>query len=173
MNERKKEIIRANYDRLCDELAEMICDFDIRCNNYQTDVYMYIDVDAGTATLDTFVNVGGNSWLNDDHITIYRDTEHLDGPLDWYNDIDELAEYAGTTKEALLDEVRKYYDLDSTDDVDFSDAYMYIKQEADGYREKLTAEYGAALRADFGQFVERAKAALDETIRNLTEAGEC
>ena len=68
----------SNYDQILDELVNLLIDFDFDQNEYQTDVYMYIGED-GKARLDTFINVGGNSWLNDDHITIYSDKPHYEG----------------------------------------------------------------------------------------------
>ncbi len=58
------------------QLVEILKDFDKCMNEYQTDVYAYYNDATETVELDTFVNVGGNSWLNDDHITIYTDTEY-------------------------------------------------------------------------------------------------
>ena len=70
-----------NREEVVDELTELIMQFERDHNPFQTDVYMYIGED-GNATLNTFINVGGNSWLDDDHITIYRDKPHYDDPID-------------------------------------------------------------------------------------------
>ena len=60
-----------NREEIVDKLVDMLVQFDKDCNSYQTDVYLYYDKENQSAELDTFVNVGGNSWLNDDHYTIY------------------------------------------------------------------------------------------------------
>lgn len=70
-----------NYDEVREALIESIADLETRKNRYQTDIYLYID-ENGHGTIDTFANVGGNSWLNDDHITIYTDREHYETKLD-------------------------------------------------------------------------------------------
>lgn len=72
------QIIISNYDQILEELTNLLIDFDLDQNEYQTDVYLYIGED-GKARLDTFINVGGDSWLNDDHITIYCDRPHYEG----------------------------------------------------------------------------------------------
>lgn len=64
-----------NRDEIVSELAEKLMQFDCMLNHYQTDVYAYIAED-GTVTLADFDNVGGNSWLNDDHYIMYTDREH-------------------------------------------------------------------------------------------------
>ena len=56
-----------NREAIVEELAEMLKKFDMQLNAYQTDVYLYYDEEKQTAELDTFINVGGRSWLNDDH----------------------------------------------------------------------------------------------------------
>ena len=70
-----------NKEAVLEALIEQIKEFEISLNEYQTDVYLYID-DDGNGTIDTFTNVGGNSWLNDDHFTIYRDREHHNTMMD-------------------------------------------------------------------------------------------
>lgn len=79
----KTEEMIKNYDEIADELAEMLKNYALAQNEFQTDVYLYVKKD-GTAELDEFTNAGGNSWLNDDHITIYSDMSHFGGePIDY------------------------------------------------------------------------------------------
>ena len=51
-----------NREEIVDKLVDMLVQFDKDCNSYQTDVYLYYDKENQTAELDTFVNVGGNSY---------------------------------------------------------------------------------------------------------------
>ena len=82
MFDNDKTIEIKNYDEIRENLADMLVQFDKDANtDYQTDVYLYYDEKEKTARLDTFVNVGGNSWLNDDHKTIYTDKEHYNSGL--------------------------------------------------------------------------------------------
>ncbi len=72
-----------NRNQIIEELAGIMLQADLDHNNYQTDIYLYLSED-GTATLDEYINVGGNSWLNDDHYLLWIDKPH-------YEDIDPTA----------------------------------------------------------------------------------
>ena len=49
-----------NQEQIINELADLLFMFDVNLNEYQTDVYLYID-DNGVGSLNLFCNVGGNS----------------------------------------------------------------------------------------------------------------
>lgn len=71
------EIIRKHYEEIVEAAVEMEKEWD----PYQVDLYLYPD-----GTIDTFVNIGGNSWLNDDHITVYRcdhQNDQEEEPEEW------------------------------------------------------------------------------------------
>lgn len=70
-----------NRDAVVDAIAETMRNLDKESANYETEVYLYID-DNGNGTVDTFVNPGGNSWLDDDHIVVYSDSPHCDDFFD-------------------------------------------------------------------------------------------
>ena len=76
-----------NREAIVAKLAEMLKKFDLELNRYNTDVYLYYDKEKQTAELDTFINVGGNSWLNDDHYTIYTDREHYETDFDIFDNL--------------------------------------------------------------------------------------
>ena len=78
----KKIININNREEIVEQLAEMLVSFAKARNLYQTDVYLYYDEATCTASLDKYENVGGNSWLDDGHYTIYIDRPH-------YNNDDE------------------------------------------------------------------------------------
>ena len=121
-----------NYDEVKKELAEMLETFQRECKTYQTDVYIYYDKTTRKATLDTFANVGGRSWLDDDHIVLYTDNQHDEREReDVFRDIDELADAIGMTAEDLEAAVRTDADLDDDDEVDWLDAVDYIKSKED------------------------------------------
>lgn len=94
-----------NYDEVRETLIETIADLETRKNRYQTDIYLYID-ENGHGTIDTFANVGGNSWLNDDHITIYTDREHCETKLDDLQNGDGRGAWNW-----LIDELESAYNL--------------------------------------------------------------
>lgn len=106
-----------NREELIEQLADMMIDLDAEGNLYQTDIYLYVD-DEGNGTLDTYQNVGGNSWLDDDHITIYSDMPHYnDIPAEEYgvkeeeyrDYLDECRDNYLDTAEKLLNDVETYY----------------------------------------------------------------
>jgi len=66
-----------NRDEVVDMIAEEMRDLDMKALDFQVDIYLYID-DEGIGTIETFSNPGGNSWRNDDHITVYNDGPHYD-----------------------------------------------------------------------------------------------
>lgn len=157
-----------NRAEIVEQLAALLMDFDKQNNSYQTDVYLYLNAENQTAELDTFVNVGGNSWLNDDHITIYTDKEHYNDVFDWYNSEAELAEFAEISLEQLKNEVVQYLELDEEEAVDYeltySDAESYLKT-VDSYMEKLFKAYNEAIDDLYPEYLSRA----EEIMRNFEE----
>ena len=129
-----------NREAIVEELAEMLIQFDKDCNGYQTDVYLYYDEENQTAELDTFVNVGGNSWLDDDHYTIYRDKEHYESFWDWYQDSTEFADILEIPNTKLEYETRQYHEYDEDSELDWTDFKDYLKS-VDEYVEKLQQAY--------------------------------
>ena len=120
-----------NKEEIQDKLFGMIIDFEKSMNQYQTDVYAYVD-EKGRVELDTFVNVGGNSWVNDDHITIYRDKQHCEDGFSYCEYISDIAYFAGLTVQVLKE---KTYNLDpdcynSVDDVTYLDIENFIRDDA-------------------------------------------
>lgn len=129
-----------NYNEVMENLAELLKQFDIDENMYQTDVYMYVD-ESGNATIDTFTNVGGNSWLNDNHYTIYTDKEHYEGGFsDWvYNDLSWCADVCGTNIDAVKQIIAENSEWD-VEDIDDSDIYSFLT-ENEKYSEILRSEW--------------------------------
>lgn len=120
-------IVIKNRNAIIEQLADMICQFDVEHTGYQEDVYLYIDKD-GNATLDTFVNVGGNSWRNDDHYTIYRKPEWYNGKIsvsEMFNDIDDIAMALDTTSEELIKEAAEYFEED-IDYIGYPEVSQYV-----------------------------------------------
>lgn len=149
-----------NREEIVERLAELLMQFDKEQNSYQTDVYMYIDEETGAAALDTFVNVGGNSWLDDDHITIYTDNEHFDSMYDYYCNDGDFAdaldmEHTELQKEAAQplidrDEAEEGYEPD------WHEIKEYIETRED-YVEKLTECYYDSIEEMRSDYINRAE----------------
>ena len=160
-----------NREQIIEQLTEMLMQFDKDCNSYDTDVYLYYDEENQTAELDTFVNVGGNSWLDDDHYTIYTDKQHYNGALDWYQTETEFAEFLEIPLDKLTQEVREYLDMDEDDEPDYSD-YREMIRHNDAYMEKLEAAYNEAIddmHSDYVQNAEEIMNNFDEWCENIED----
>jgi hypothetical protein len=133
----------ANFDEIRDEFIEMLISFAKEARPYQTDVYLYVDESTNTGELYEFTNVGGNSWLDDDHYVLYIDRQHNENVFNWYNDIDELAYAIGISEEQLIAETADFVELD-IDDVDYNDVTYYIENN-DEYLDAVNSAYCEAV----------------------------
>lgn len=148
-----------NKEEVVRELADILRQFDKELNKYITDVYAYYDEEEKTVTLDTFENAGGNSWLDDDHTTIYRDEEHYNNAVDVLETIDDIAEAVGVKKDDLIKEVAAEEELDE-DEVDY---YEVAKYATKNYKEEIQAAYEAKLDLDSDtNYIEKAEEIIDE-----------
>lgn len=156
-----------NRAEIVAKLAEMLKKFDLELNTYDTDVYLYYDEAEKTAELDTFVNVGGNSWLNDDHYTIYTDCEHHETDFDFFDNLDDLADAVGIRKEELIKKAAKYADID-VEDVAYYEIARFIESD-DKLMEKLHETYKTYLDEMENDYVERADYIISEWESNEEE----
>ena len=156
-----------NRAEIVAKLAEMLKKFDLELNPYDTDVYLYYDEAEKTAELDTFVNVGGNSWLNDDHYTIYTDCEHHETDFDFFDNLDDLADAVGIRKEELIKKAAKYADID-VEDVAYYEVARFIESD-DKLMEKLHETYKTYLDEMENDYVERADYIISEWESNEEE----
>ncbi len=149
-----------NREEIIEQLTEMLIQFDKDCNAYQTDIYLYYNKENQTAELHTFVNVGGNSWLNDDHYTIYSDPEHFETFWNWYQDSTEFADALEMTNTEFEFEVRQALDIDNDYEIDWHDCRDYLKQN-DEYVEHLQSLYNDYLEEIRSDYVEKAELIMD------------
>ncbi len=156
-----------NRAEIVAKLAEMLKKFDLELNPYDTDVYLYYDEVEKTAELDTFVNVGGNSWLNDDHYTIYTDCEHHETDFDFFDNLDDLADAVGIRKEELIKKAAKYADID-VEDVAYYEVARFIESD-DKLMGKLHETYKTCLDEMENDYVERADHIISEWESNEEE----
>lgn len=129
-----------NINDLVSELAVILRKFEIDLNPYQTDVYFYYDPDTKMGRLETFINVGGNSWINDDHVTVYRDSPNYDDVYDYFNDISEFADALEISENDLIKAVRKFKNFDADDFIERREIIDYIKNN-EKLADKITAFY--------------------------------
>lgn len=122
-----------NREEVVKTLAKMLREFDVEMNPFDTDVYLYYNDEEKTAELDTFVNVGGNSWLNDDHETIYKDECHFDSMYEvGFQSISDLAEAVGLSEKELFAKMADSlgFDVDDgLDEIDYWDVVSFIKSD--------------------------------------------
>lgn len=162
------KLIIKNREEIIEKLTEMLIEFDENCNNYQTDVYLYYDSENQTAELDTFVNVGGNSWLNDNHYTIYCDKEHYENYLSWYQEKQEFADVLEIPIEKLEAEIREYFDLNNEgidEEIQYGD-YIEFFERTDKYTEKLSGAYSDYLDQIRSEYVYRAEEIMEQFDRD-------
>lgn len=129
-----------NINDLVSELAVILRKFEIDLNPYQTDVYFYYDPDTKIGRLETFINVGGHSWINDDHVTIYSDEPHYMNIYDYFDSVLEFADALEISKNDLIEATRKFKNLNSDDSIERIEVIDYIKSD-NKLVNKLTAFY--------------------------------
>ena len=153
--------ILKNREEIIEKLTEMLIGFDKSRNEYQTDVYLYYDAGTQTATLDTFVNVGGNSWLNDDHETIYSDREHYEDFTDFYCDNGDFAWGLDMSEEDLEKEALAYYAGEYEESIDYYGLYHYITTK-DEYLDKLYSVWDEEIEDRRPEYEDRAEYIISE-----------
>ncbi len=151
-------MILKNREELVEEMSKMLLKFDKECNDYETDIYFYYDSKIQTGRLYTFLNVGGNSWLDDDHITIYTDKPHYeDGAYIWYQSEEEFADTLGITLEQLCSETRAYHHFDDDEEVGYCEVEQYV-QNNEEYDDKIKESYSEYLETELaGEYASRAE----------------
>lgn len=156
-----------NLETILNELVEMLMQFDRDLNSYDTDVYLYYYAETETASLSTFVNVGGNSWLDDNHYTIYTDRQHYDTFLDFWNDIAEFAESLGMTEDKLISLVAEYFRYEP-EEIDYHDVRKFFNYNEE-YFDKLKEEYCGFIESLRSEYVERADDIMDRFFAYIAD----
>jgi hypothetical protein len=169
-----------NYDELVDSLAQRMMQANIDCNQYETDVYLYVKKD-GTWELYDFINVGGNSWLDDDHITVWIDKSHYDNYFDWYTNINEIAEVLDITVNELQKTVYDYMFPEGNswfevNDVDYTEICKCIRDRATETTKKwddaLFEAFKDCVESNFQAYVDMARDQIDSTFEELNKYEE-
>lgn len=146
-----------NREQIIEQLTEMLIQFDKDMNGYQTDVYLYYNKENQIAELNTFVNVGGNSWLDDDHYTIYTDKEHYETVWNWFNNSTEIADVLEYPTYTEFDyDVRQALEIEADEDIAWEDYIVYVKSN-DDYMEKIYAAYKECIDDMRFEYAEKAE----------------
>lgn len=154
-----------NRKQIIEQLTEMLMQFDKDFNSYQTDVYLYYDKENQTAELDTFVNVGGCSWLDDDHYTIYWDNQHYDTIWDWFNNSTELADVLEYPTYTEFDyDVRQLLEMDADEELDWDDYVTFVKSN-DDCMEKIFATYNECIDERRSYYINKAEEIMERFDR--------
>lgn len=155
-----------NTEEVRQRLTRMLMDDASDMCRYQRDIYMYIDED-GQARLDWFVNVGGNSWLDDDHILLYVCLQHYEGIEDSIDGTTMLADLIDLTDEELADAVCRDAEIDR-EDLDAVDCYKWAFEH---YGDTLRAWYDACIEAAVSEYADHADEIMRRANRFALERG--
>lgn len=103
-----------NKDEIIKKLAELLEEFALENNSYETDVYLCYDEETQTGELDTVIPGG---WLDfeGERYLIYTD-ESNESRIYSFQNVSEIAEFVlGISDDELLTDVRNYLELDDED----------------------------------------------------------
>lgn len=156
-----------NYAEVTDELIEMMMDHDIGMYRYQRDVYLYID-DDGMGRLEIFENVGGNNWIDDNHITVASMLECTESWSATWQDEQQIADALGCSEDHLIDSVCEWMAVEyggyyEHDDISYNDVYEYINHHQP-LLDKLLAARADLIRDLRSDYEERASYELWEAL---------
>lgn len=156
-----------NYDEVVEKLTGILMQLAEEFNQYNTDIYLYYNEETQTATLDTFVNPGGNSWLNDNHYTIYTDKQHYDTFLDYWESIAEFAEALDITEEKLIEYAAEYFRYE-TDEIDYYDIRKFINYHPK-YFDELVEQYKNMIGDHVSDYAEQAEQIMELFLEKVEE----
>ena len=148
-----------NREDIIHELTDLLISFAQDCNSYQTDVYIYYDADTETAKLSTFVNVGGNSWLDDDHEVLFVDHEHYENFWELYTEVSEIADVLNLNEYDLVSMVADHMGVD-TEDVEWFNVRDYCR-EIPEYAEMVKNAYDDYIVDETYEYASQAEDILD------------
>lgn len=156
-----------NRQAIVEEIIRMMMEHDMDHTRYQEDIYLYL-YDDGTGEVTTFANVGGNSWLNDDHITVYQMPELY---TDWTDFVPEIGDIANvlewdvnTLKEraaAWRCESGWQYDAD---DMDYQDIRDFLNAHPSLLDQIKDAEETYIKTELYSEYMDKAEMLLDSAL---------
>ena len=167
-----------NYDELIPQIARMMLNHDKDHTGYQEDIYLYVDAD-GNGRMALFQNVGGNSWLDDDHYTVCSLSERYTDWTDTFQDVGSIADALHWSVHTIRFRVAEWRSemLDNyvtAGDVKFSDVREFIENHQP-LLDMIYAAEAQQFEDAFSDYVDNAAEALDSLLSSLDEMGvqEC
>ena len=158
-----------NYDELIPQIARMMLDHDKDHTGYQEDIYLYVDAD-GVGKLKLFQNVGGNSWIDDDHHTVCSLPECFTDWTDTFQEISSVADALGWTVDTLRERTAAWFSehivYTAADDVNFRDARDFIENHQPLLDMMYEAE-SQCFEDAFSDYVEAATDILDSFLQEV------
>lgn len=161
-----------NSYEIFSEFVEILKKFDKELNQYNTDVYIYVD-ENNNGRLYEFVNVGGNSWLNDEHYVLYTDKQHYNSYIDWFSSEYEIAYALGMTVDDLIKDVLYHIgdpDLEP-EDVTYNNVVEYVANNEE-YEDKLYDAYCDYIDEVTSDYEDKAHEFVDKFNRDIEESAE-
>lgn len=153
-----------NYDELIPQIARMMLDHYKNHTCYQQDINLYVNAD-GVGRLELFDNVGGTSWIDDDHYTLCSLPECNTDWTDTVQDLCSIADALGCTQETLLDCTAEWVSKSTgwnryAADIEFNEVRDFINEH---YRLRVKIDDVEAQRFEdaFSDYVDEATEILD------------
>ncbi len=161
-----------NRQAVIDQIVCMLMEHDIDHTSYQEDIYLYID-DNGVGTVETFVNVGGNSWLDDDHITVRCMSEDYTDWTDFVPEIGSVADVLGWEVHTLRERVAAWMCETgwqyNASDINYQDVRQFI-QAHPSLLEQIQDAEASYIREDLrSNYYEEANLYLDEALKETED----
>ena len=159
-----------NYDELIPQIARMMLDHDKDHTRYQEDIYLYVDAD-GNGRLSLFQNVGGNSWLDDDHYTLHCMAERYTDWTDTFQDFYSIAGALNWSVATLRDRVAAWVSettgwYQSAADIEFNEMRHFIEEHPQ-LRNKMYDAEAQKFENAFSDYVDIATEILDDFLQEV------
>lgn len=109
-----------NYDEVFEAVKDMLLEWDIADgagDSMHKDMYLYVD-ENGKGRIYEFESVDGNSWLNDDHITLesHQSCEDMWEVLHVsYDSTAEIADVCGISEDELIKRICEAFCCDESE----------------------------------------------------------
>lgn len=157
-----------NRQVVVEEIIRMLMKHDMDHTCYQEDIYLYLH-DDGTGEVTTFANVGGNSWLNDDHITVYKMPELHTDWSDFVPNMGDIADVLGWSLNSLKERTAAWmcesgWQYDAKD-VNYQDVRQFLDRHPVLLDQIKDAEESYIKTELYCEYQEKAEMLLDEALK--------